>query len=186
MLNVEHITHRSKTFLEHLKNDIRGLHHFLGKSTSSYNECANAIDRQIKSFSSNTIAGFFDDPSGICVSFAILRDNFMLFARFYNESFSFNMKDLEDVDKALQSRIYQLKNEGTLKMMDCLVRPMTETKETMSKADANYNKACREMEDALKNKFKAEKDPSYIYDLAYQRRVKENLKKTESDMKEKR
>ena len=71
-------------------------------------------------------------------------------------------------------------------MMECLVRPMTESKEVMSKADAHYNKACKEMEDALKNKFKAEKDPTFIYDLAYQRRVRENLKRSETDMKEKR
>ena len=105
MISVEHISHRSKNFLQHLKNDIRGLSEFLAKSTSSYNECAQAIDRQIKNFTRNTIAAFFDDPSGICVSFAILRDNFMLFSRFYSESFSFNLKDLEEVDKALQSRI---------------------------------------------------------------------------------
>lgn len=49
---------------------------------------------------------------------------------------------------------------------------MTESKDIMSKADANYTKACKEMEDALKNKFKAQKDPTFIYDLAYQRRVK--------------
>ena len=63
--------------------------------------------------------------------------------------------------------------------MECLVRPITESKEHVSKADANYTKACKEVEDALRSQEKAQKDPDFVYNLAEQRRVRDTLKKTQ-------
>ncbi len=65
-------------------------------------------------------------------------------------------------------------------MMEWLAQMVGQRRDGMTRADASYTKACKEMEDALKSKLKAERDPSFIYDLAHQRRVTESLRRTSS------